>query len=264
MISGDHEGDNDGPAYVIYSDKGMNKGSFDVRISKVRLNLKRKKDGLGINSYAFLGIDVYNTTGSKDWVNCADTGFVNCGDTPGWHLFCNRYSCTDGDSWYESKVILDDTHDYREVLDSSKKNDGFDVYIYDITDGNRLADKASFDLPGTLADGSNTAYYQDYALDYPDDVKYDTSGDPSENDWPEITAYNTDQGIYMDNLTVDGAKLWENGKETDWTSDKTADRYMWPNLVHPGPDYVCTQLEKAEKDTSLVLDLDLNRGKLKQ
>ncbi|HAN20113.1 MAG: hypothetical protein A2Y15_05470 [Clostridiales bacterium GWF2_36_10] len=251
-------GDTDGPAYAVYSKKGFNKASIDINISQIDLNNVRESDGKYVNAYMFLGMDIFNSSGN--WVNCLDTGFCYSGVNGSWHLFYNLYTTeTQGiNKWYESKVKLDSTHDYRLTLDSSAQNSRATVTIYDITT-KKVVDSKEFESAYSLADGSNTSYLQNYALDYPKEVKYDTNGKPSENDFVEITLYNTDQGIYMNNLTVENAKLCNTDGEILWTNKATQNRSMWPDKKITKIDYEAVTVWIEDYDNSFTLNLDMNR-----
>ena len=183
--SGKYTGDNDGPAYVAYSKIGYNKASFDFCLSKAKINMSRKSDGRWTNSYIFLGVDVYDE--KQEFLNCIDAGFCYAGGSKDWHLFYNLLTTSKKDSftWYESSVSLDATHDYRLILDCSQKDNTATLTIVDLSDGNKAADTAEFEVWHAKADGSNLSLYQDFAIDFPDDIKKDRAGEPSE-DWEEI------------------------------------------------------------------------------
>ena len=85
--SGRYKGDNDGPAYVVYSKIGYQKASFEFKMSQVKLNMRRKSDQKWTNSYIFLGVDVYNE--KEEFLNCIDAGFCYSGASLNWHLFFN-------------------------------------------------------------------------------------------------------------------------------------------------------------------------------
>ncbi|MDD4125097.1 MAG: hypothetical protein PHW77_05160 [Eubacteriales bacterium] len=251
-------GDSDGPAYCVYSNTGYNKASMDVKISEMKINNIRESDGKFVNAYMFLGCDVYN---GSWWSNCFDTGFCYAGKTPSWHLFYNIYEPAESGQagWYESSVKLDPTHDYRLTLDTSEENLKATVIIYDITAGEE-ADRVSFYVKGMKADGSNTAYLMDFALDYPQNVKKDTSGNSSE-DFVEITLYNTDEDLYMQNILVENVKIYKNGSEYIWDETHTKNRALWPDMSDTQFDYACTKVITVEDsyDYSFRVDLDMNR-----
>lgn len=255
--SGRYEGDNDGPAYVIYSKIGYNKASFEFHMSQAKLNMKRKSDQLWTNSYIFLGVDIYDE--KQEFLNCIDAGFCYSGEGQSWHLFYNLLNTNQKLSWYESSITLDETHDYKLVLDCSYKDETARISIYDITDGNRIVDSAEFELMYAKKNGSNLSMYQDFAIDFPDNIKKNRAGEYSENDWEEITLYNTDEGIYLKNIVIHDAKLYLSDREFTWTEGCTNDRFMWPDTTFTKIDYVCTQIRSLTMNSDLILDLDMNR-----
>lgn len=251
-------GDNDGPAYAIYSKKGYNKASVDIKTSKIEINSIRKSDGQFLNAYLFLGMDIYDTEG--EWANCFDSGIGWTGENGGWHLFYFLYSTESEDTykWYESNVILDSSHDYRIIVDSSKENGRTTLSAYDLND-KKIVDSVEFESQYSLADGSNTNYLQDYAFDYPEEVKYDTSKKYSEDDFAEITLYNTNENLYMKNIVIDNAKIYKNGKEYDWTEEHTRDRAIWPDDSVSKIDYPVVQIWSKQYDNSFIVDFDMNK-----
>lgn len=246
-------GDADGPAYMVYSKIGYNQASMDILLSGIDLQLHRKSDNKALTAYIFFGIDIYDDNGS--WKNCLDAGLKN--DSRGkWHLVHNLFDASPGQAkWYESRIELDDTHDYRLTLDSSKSNGWATLSVYDLTEGGRLADSVEFQARYAKKDGSNTAYLQDYALDYPDDVKFDTHGNAVESNWQEITLYNTDENLYMKNIQVVNIRL--NGAL--WTADKTQNRAVWPDRNDRKIDYPVSRISKGSGDYAWQIDFDMNR-----
>ena len=256
--SGKYTGDNDGPAYVVYSKIGYNKASYEFCLSQADINMSRKTDGRWTNSYVFLGVDVYDEKG--EFLNCIDAGFCYAGGSKDWHLFYNLLTTSEGNgfSWYESPVSLDATHDYKLVLDCSKQDNRATLTIVDLTDGNKETDRAEFEVLGAKADGSNLSLYQDFAIDFPDDIKKDRNGEASE-DWEEITLYNTDEDIYLNGITIRNATLYLGEQQFVWTKDRTNDEFMWPSVSCPKVDYACTRIVKQAAHSELVLNLDMNR-----
>lgn len=252
--------DADGPAYVIYSNKGYNKASIDIKLSKLEINNIRKSDGKFLNAYLFLGMNIYDSEGN--WVNCFDSGIGWTGKKGGWHLFYYLYSTESEDTyrWYESNVILDSTHDYRIILDSSQKNGKSTLYALDLNT-NEIVDSVEFESQYSIKTGSNTSYIQDYAFDYPEEVKFDTSGRYSEDDFEEITLYNTDENIYMKNIIVENAKIYKRGEEYDWTMEHTKYRTLWPSKTNTKIDYPVVKIWIKKQDNSFVIDIDMNRKK---
>lgn len=250
-------GDNDGPAYCVYSKEGYNKASMDVLISQIKINTKRR-DRKYLNAYMFLGCDITN---NGYWCNCFDVGFCWSGSSPVWHLFYNIYegSAEKQKTWYESNRGLPATHDYRLILDTSAKDESATIIVYDLT-ADRQVDTATFGVKNLRCDGSNTSYLMDFALDYPGDVKKDTDGKPSE-DWKQITLYNTDQNLYMKNILVENVKIWKGEEEFVWTEEHTNNRSLWPEKKMKEIDYVCTRViaEEGTYDYQYRVDFDMNR-----
>lgn len=252
--AGGKMGDNDGPAYCAYSKIGYNSASLDILLSELQMNVFRESDLLPLTAYIFLGMDVYDDNGA--WINCFDAGLGYNTGKQKWVLFFNIYDAPPTQNkWYMSGKYLDDTHDYRITLDTDKDPGWATLAVYDLTDGGREYDSVTFQTRGTKTDGSNTAFYQDYALDFPDNVKYNTSGKPVKNNWQEITLYNTDENVYMKNLKIVGAKL--NGEP--WTAEKTQNRAVWPDCSMSKINYPVVRVSHASFDTELQIDFDMNR-----
>lgn len=253
-------GDSDGPAYCVYSKVGYNKASMDVLISKLKVNSIRKSDKKFVNMYMFLGCDVLSSP-TGWWVNCFDCGFCYSGSHPSWHLFYNIYEpATENQAgWYESSVKLDPTHDYRLILDTSSADEKAYLLVYDLTDGKK-ADEATFYVKNLKADGSSTSYLMDFAIDYPGNTKMGVDGKPSE-DWFDITLYNTDEDLYLQNIIVENVKIWKNGAGSVWDNNVTDHRALWPDCNMKEIDYPCTFLvcDEENYDSSFRVDLDMNR-----
>lgn len=150
-------GDNDGPAVVIYSEQGYNKAEMEVALSQIDIHNIRS-DGRVVAGYIFLGLTVYAPWG---WMNSVDAGLVWSGRVGGWRLF---YSSYDPKVWWHSTdVFLDPDKDYKIVLDSSEADGQVKLSVYDMDGG--LADSADIVLNNALADGSNTAFYMNFAID---------------------------------------------------------------------------------------------------
>ncbi len=255
-------GDNDGPAYCVYSKIGYNKASMDIAVDKIKINTIRRTDGKFVNAYIFLGCDVYN---GAWWANCFDTGLCYSGKNPAWHLFYNIYKpAGDGEAtWYESKVKLSPEHSYTLTLDTSLADEMATLTIYDLT-LDKIADSVTFSVYGMKADGSNTSYLMDFALDYPPNTKLDTSGNASE-DFVEITLYNTDEDLYMQNILVENVKIYKGtdpGVPLVWDDTHTGNRALWPDKNIDRFDYDCTKVITAPGggyDYSFRVDLDMNR-----
>lgn len=255
--SGRYQGDNDGPAYVVYSKIGYNKASFEFNMSQIDLNMRRKSDQKWTNSYIFLGVDVYDE--KQEFLNCIDAGFCYSGDVQNWHLFYNLLRTNQKVSWFESSVVLDNTHDYQLILDCSYQDGVARLSIIDRTDNNKIADMAEFEVMSAKKDGSNLSLYQDYAIDYPDNIKKNQTGVNFTEDWEEITLYNTDEGIYLNNIVIRNAKLYSPDGEFAWTEKHTNDCFMWPNTQCRRIDYACTKIREQRKNRDFILDLDMNR-----
>ncbi|MBQ6183879.1 MAG: hypothetical protein IJK33_08345 [Clostridia bacterium] len=252
-------GDSDGPAYCVYSNVGYNKASMDIKISEMKINTLRTSDRKYVNAYMFLGCDIYS---GSYWTNCFDCGFCWSGRNAAWHLFYNIYTPADKSQagWYESSVRLKKNHDYRLTLDTSEKDELATIIVYDLTKDKEV-DRAEFRVKGMKCDGSNTAYLMDFALDYPGDVKKDTNGDPSDDNWKEITLYNTDENLYMRNVIVENVKIYAGENEYVWDDSRTKNRSLWPDINIPEIDYACTKVIADEEnyDFSFRVDLDMNR-----
>ena len=232
--AGGKMGDADGPAYCVYSQIGYNQASIDILLSELRHNLYRESDQLPLTAYLFLGVDVYDENGR--FVNCFDAGLGFHTGKQKWVLFHNILKASPlQEKWYMSAKYLDDTHDYRLVLDTSQEDEWASLILYDLTAGGVEYDRDTFRTMYTRRDGSNTAFYQDYAIDFPEEVKYGTDKQPSTS-WPEITLYNTDEGIYMKNLRVVGATLGGAAldRQADGESGGLARLYTKKNLLSGG------------------------------
>lgn len=102
-------------------------------------------------------MDIYDANGQ--WVNCFDAGLGFHNGKQKWTLFHNILKVPPTqDKWYMSGKYLDDTHDYRIVLDTSFKDDWAALIVYDLTEGGVEYDRATFRTLYTRKDGSNTAY----------------------------------------------------------------------------------------------------------
>ena len=246
-------GDNDGPAYVVYSQKGYNRASMNILLGDAQVQIHRKSDERFIVAYAFLGMDIHDGE-TGQWRNCLDAGLRYC-ETEKWHLFYNLYDATaDQARWYESRINLDPTHTYRLTLDASQNNGWATLTAYDLT-VNKEADSVLLQARYAKKDGSNVSFYQDYALDFPVGVKLTTQGVPSENDWEEITLYNTDEGMYLKNLRIVGVTL----NDQPWTAEQTDRRTLWPDCHNVKIDYPVVRISHASFDTEMQIDLDMNR-----
>ena len=246
-------GDDDGPAYAVYSKNGYNKASIDVMMNELRVNTVRKSDQKYLNAYIFLGVDIYS---GDNWVNCADAGLMSWGKNQGWHLFHNIYSVSGNQvKWYESRKILDPTHNYRLVMDASKSDGWATLSVIDLSDGNKEVDSIEFQTKGSKKNGSNISMLQNYALDFPQNTKYDSSGKPSGDQWDEITLYNTNQNIYMRNLKITNAKL----NDQIWTEANSKHMAMWPDKNITKINYPVVVIRSATPYRDLIIDFEMNR-----
>ncbi|MBE6579175.1 MAG: hypothetical protein E7651_05120 [Ruminococcaceae bacterium] len=248
-------GDLDGTAFAIYSPIGYNgaSGTIDLKNAQLRRVLP---DGRFINAYAFFGVDVYS---GEWWQNCVDVGFCRSGQTGKWHLFYNMYEpLNEGtNTWYESsKTLPDDIYDMTFTMEG-------DQYVrLTVTGRNRgRTDTVLVEVKGAKADGSNTAFLFNAALDYPPDTMLDREGNPC-SDFVEITLACTDLGLYFRNLYVSELKLYSEDKpegET-WTSELAQSTGIWPDQTNAGFDYAPTTIYTFD-GSAYVIDFDMNRKK---
>ncbi|MBP5230273.1 MAG: hypothetical protein ILO68_00955, partial [Clostridia bacterium] len=178
-----------------------------------------------------------------------------------WHLFYNIYDPADGQKgWYESSVRLNSKHDYRLTLDTSEEDEKATVVIYDLT-AEKEADRAVFYVKKMKRDGSNTSYLMDFALDYPDNVRKDRNGKTTQ-DWAEITLYNTDEGLFLNNVLVTNTMILPGTSDemVPWDGNATNNRSLWPDRTVEIFDYPCTTVyvDENEPDSSFRVDLDMN------
>ncbi len=254
--SGIKDGPSDGPGYSVYSNVGYNKASAIVCLSEAKTNLSRKSDKKAINAYAFLGIDVYRD--GKQWANCVDAGLLRSGNDGKWHACANRYMVDpDDNKWWESTVNLDETHDYKLVLDSSKKDEQITLQVIDVTDNNKIVDTKSFEFYYSKADGSTTSYYHCISMAFPPDICCDTEGNADSTDYEEVLKYNTNEDLYFKNATLKEAILYNASGSHSWVQSCTKDRFMWPNKP-TSITYNCVNLTSVKQDYEEVVDINLN------
>lgn len=247
-------GDTDGPAFAVYSNIGCTGAAAVLDIAGMEINTVLP-DGRFVNGYTFFGIDVYDESGTW-WQNCVDAGLCWSGRSGGWHVFYNMYEpLNEGTAtWYESNVILpkDDiynmslrlTGDHCALLTVEGQNSG-------------IKDEVRVEVKGALADGSNTAFLFNTALDFPPDTKVDRNGNACE-DFAEITLANTDKGLFLRSFRVTELTLYEDGTASDWTDDKSSAVSIWPDKAIAGFDYAPTTVGIFD-GTAYVIDLDMNR-----
>lgn len=250
--------DLDGPSFCVYSEKNFTAVSMDLELSAAEYNIYRNHDpSRHVNAYIFLGADVYDETDDY-WINCADAGLTYSGKN-GWHLFYNLFRVEDPENtptWYESERTLDASHDYRLTLTVARKDGSATLTVYDLNQG-RVVDRATFELYRALSDGSNVSFLTNFALDYPENMCYDTQGNPSD-DWVAVTEANTDCGIYLRNIRVFDCKLYRGDTELDWTAELTRGPGIWPD-ASAALDYPCTSVHHITEFTEYIIDLDMNR-----
>ncbi|MVB10037.1 hypothetical protein CAFE_07080 [Caprobacter fermentans] len=253
--SGIKDGPEDGPGYSVYSKVGYRKASAVFCLSRAKTNLDRKSDGKFINAYAFLGIDVYR--GGTQWTNCVDAGLLRSGNGGKWHACANRYLADPDESkWWESSVNLDETHDYRLVLDSSQKDEQITLRVFDVTAGDKMVDSKTLGLYYSKADGSTTSYYDCVSMAFPPDICMDPAGRAS-TDYAEVLKYNTGEGLYFKNAVLKDAALYDASGSHPWTADRTKDRFLWPTKA-TGIQYPCITLQSVRKDYEETVNIDLN------
>jgi hypothetical protein len=246
-------GDQDGPAFAVYSNKGYNGASVDLNLKDVEIKTKLKKSLKFVNAYAFLGIDVYK---NNYWANCVDVGIVWSGSTGGWHIFYNMYEPLNSSTstWYESRKILPRGDEYKLTLSLTEDN-----YALLVVEGhnNGFKDEVKVEVKGAKKDGSNTSFLFNVALDYPPNTKVDREGNPCE-DWKEITYANTDKGIYFKNLRAYNLTLFQGENDKfPWINDKNTAVSIWPDLKL-NFDYAPTEVGLFD-GTEYCINLDMNR-----
>ena len=245
-------GDTDGPAFAVYSKVGYNGASVDLNLGDMEINT-RLSNGRFINGYCFLGIDVYE---GNYWVNCVDVGLCWSGQSGGWHLFYNIYETLNEhtNSWYESGKKLPKNGTYRMSMTITENN--YATLTVESLNGN-FKDSVRVEVKGAKANGSNTAFLFNTALDYPPNTKLDSSGKPSE-DWVAITLANSDKDLYLRKLHATNLKLLKNGKQEDWTENKTSATSIWPDKSIQGFDYSPTEIYLYD-GREYYINLDMNR-----
>lgn len=245
-------GDVDGPAFAVYSDKGYSGASATLDIAGMEIKTLMD-DGKFLNGYAFLGIDVYAEEGY--WINCVDVGLCWSGASGGWHIFYNMYKPVNESTrtWYESgkKLPKNDTY----VISLQLIEDEKALLTVEAVNG-RFKDSVEVEVFGAKADGSNTAFLFNVALDYPSDTKVDRDGKPC-SDWKEITLANTDKGVCLKSFRAYDLKLYNGETETPWTNDKNSAVSIWPDKAL-GFDYAPTEVGVFD-GTEYYINLDMNR-----
>jgi len=261
-------GDDDGPAMVIYSNVGYNRAEMTVRVSGIDMNTVRlvehgrRPQYQALSAFLFLGVDVWS---GEWWQNCFDAGLAWMGVDGGWRLFYNIFQpdVQDARSWWHSDIILPSDQDYLLVVDTSQEDAKARLSVYDM-DGNEL-DSIVFFVRGMLADGSNTSYYMNFAVDYPGTLKFDRDYTMFEGrhdaDWAEITLANTDHNLFMRNVVVEGAYIYNdsNGRMR-WSAAQTSHLSVWPDLDYPQIDYEVIRVMVYEPYYHFRIEIDMNRN----
>ena len=247
-------GDTDGPAFAVYSKRGYNGASGVLDLANMDINTIWP-NGKFINGYAFFGIDVYFGT-TSNWVNCVDVGLCWSGSNGGWHIFYNMFEPLNDKTptWYESDVILPKDDIYHMSLKLVEDN-----YAVLTVEGqtNGVKDEVRVEVKGADADGYNTAFLFNAALDYPPNTKVDPNGKFSK-DFVQITLGNTDKGLYLRSFLVDQLTLYQGETSFPWTNDLSTAVSIWPDKATKGFDYSPTTVETFD-GTKYIIHLDMNR-----
>lgn len=246
-------GDVDGPAFAVYSKTGYSGASATIDLASMEVNTVMGRKF--INGYAFFGIDVFMGTSSM-WLNCVDVGLCWAGTEGGWHVFYNMYEPLNETTptWYESSIILPSDDIYDMSLTIVEEN----YALLTIKGQNNGAyDEVRVEVKHATADGSNTAFLFNAALDYPPNTKIGTDGKRSE-DFVDITLANTDKGLYFRNIIVDDLTLYQGETAVEWTNDKNAAVSIWPDKTNVRFDYSPTSVEIFD-GTKYIIHFDMNR-----
>ena len=130
-----------------------------------------------------------------------------------------------------------------------------------MTEG-READSVTFQARYAKKDGSNVSFYQDFAIDMPDDLMRDPDGNIYEVDsaisdegWAGIILYSTNEDVYLRNLKIVNSML--NGQP--WTADKTRLRGFSPDSLQPYIGYEVVKVTRATFDNEFQVDIDLKK-----
>ncbi len=246
-------GDLDGPAFAVYSHVGYNGASATIDLKNAKLQ-RVLPDGRFINAYAFFGIDVYS---GEWWQNCVDVGFCRSGKTGKWHLFYNMYEPLNESTptWYESSTNLPD-----DIYDMTFAMEGDQYVRLTVTGRNRgKTDTVLVEVKGAKADGSNTAFLFNAALDYPPNTLVDKDGNYC-TDYAEVTLANTDLGLFFTDLYVSDLKLYSEDvpEGQAWTQEMTHSTGIWPDKSVSAFDYAPTTVYTFDGSAYLI-DLNMNR-----
>ena len=248
-------GDVDGPAFAVYSQVGYTGASAVLDIEKMEINTVFP-NGKFLNGYAFLVIDVYHDTGGSFWDNCVDVGLCWAGKEGGWHIFYNMYEPLNEKTptWYESSVILPKDDIYTMTLKITEDN-----YALLTVEGQKtgVKDEVRLEVKGASADGSNTSFLFNAALDYPPNTKIGQDGKFCD-DFVDITLASSDKGIYLRSFHVTDLTLYRNETAIEWTNNKCTAISIWPDKNIKEFDYSPTVVETFD-GTEYIIDLDMNR-----
>ncbi|MBO4276962.1 MAG: hypothetical protein J5925_01015, partial [Clostridia bacterium] len=248
-----HMGDDDGPAYCVYSNVGYNKAEMSFALSEAETSTLGRS-GIRMNGFVFLGINAYNDEGY--WCNCCDAGVCYTGENGGWSLFWGTADDGTGKpGWYSGGKTLDPARNYVLTLDSSQKDNFVVLTVTDADDG-KVADRAEFRLAGTKADGSNTDYLTDIAVDWAGEESWiDADGNPTE-DWREVLFACAGQKMCFKNIRIYGCTLYSGETRFDWDSSCTNRRGLCPDA---GTDVYGTVItvHHIKADSEYVIDIDL-------
>lgn len=235
-------GDNDGPAVCVYAKPGYFRASLDIAVTISECRPCARTAGLSTRTFSSASIFWMRAPPGS---TASTQGLVRSGRNGAWHLFYNVYATPEGKSaWYESSVKLSADSDYRLVLDTSKEDEKAILSVYEIG-SERLIDSVSFSAADMLCDGSNTAYYQNFALDFPDDLKVGADGKPGVSydaaDWPAMRALQQRRRlVYAEYQRDRRAPLWagrrdglERGRQRDARPVAGQNRFGHRLCLHP-------------------------------
>ena len=122
---------------------------------------------------------------------------------------------------------------------------------------NGVKDEVRLEVKGASADGSNTSFLFNAALDYPPNTKIGQDGKFCD-DFVDITLASSDKGIYLRSLHVTDLTLYRDETSFKWTNDKCTAISIWPDQKIKEFDYSPTVVETFD-GTEYIIDLDMNR-----
>ncbi len=248
-------GDDDGPAYCVYSESGYNRSEMVFELSKAELNNIGTNGYSRVNGFVFLGSDVYDEDG--EWMNCCDAGVYYSGVNRGWQLFAAVYDNGEGEyQWFDDPHTLNASSDYRLTLDCSKTDGRAKLTVTDVYD-ETVSYTLEFPLFGAKADGSRTGFLTNIAIDWAGEETFvDKEGVPTD-DWLKVMDSCLGQGIYMKNVRIYGCALYKNGVRTDWDESLTDRRCLTPDSTYEGFEHKVITVKNATNDTEYIIDIDL-------